>query len=97
MQSAPASDPRTTRALDLLAQSGQWARCTSLADGAELVAIPSQRVAGRFYLVDGTRCSCPDHTRRGVVCKHLRAYRAAQAPAPVATAGAEYDRIFGAD
>lgn len=33
--------------------------------------VPSQQDANDKYVVDGDTCTCPDHTIRGVRCKHL--------------------------
>ncbi|HLF71079.1 MAG TPA: transposase [Dehalococcoidia bacterium] len=35
--------------------------------------VPSQRDANDQYIVDGDTCTCPDHTTRGVRCKHMYA------------------------
>src|SRR5687767_9273331 len=32
--------------------------------------VPSQRDANDKYIVLGETCTCPDHTTRGVLCKH---------------------------
>jgi hypothetical protein len=41
-------------------------------DAADMYLVVSQ--SGREYIVDGREghCSCADHERRGVACKHIR-------------------------
>jgi hypothetical protein len=81
-----ADDPRTIRALELAAEAGQWLRCRDR-DGQVLYGVPSQAIRGRYYLVTGSTCDCPDFRRNGLSpvrvgrsgvhreCKHILAVR----------------------
>jgi len=65
--------PRTVKALAVLATADRWLRAHRKSDGSPAFIIPGSN--GRVYLVDQTSCSCPDATPRGVVCKHQYAVR----------------------
>jgi hypothetical protein len=81
-----ADDPRTIRALELAADAGQWLLCHNHA-GVEAFGVPSQCDTGRYYLVTGSSCDCPDFRRNGLSparlgaagehrpCKHILAVR----------------------
>ena len=79
-----ADDPKTIRAIEIAAEADHWLRGRNAA-GQEVVAVPSQSDASRYYIVtDGARCDCPDFrhgeasSERGdgeVVCKHVLAVR----------------------
>jgi hypothetical protein len=81
-----ADDPRTIRALEIAADAGQWLLCRTPA-GDEAFGVPSQCDAGRYYLVTGSSCDCPDFRRNGLSparrgaagehrpCKHILAVR----------------------
>lgn len=68
------SDPRSLKAVEIAATSGQWLKCRG-ADGSKRYGIPSQSVAGLYYLTDTRACTCPDFQRRGGPCKHIAAVR----------------------
>jgi len=65
--------PRTVKALAVLAGADRWIKAHRKSDGSPAFIIPGND--GRVYLVDQTSCSCPDATARGVVCKHQYAVR----------------------
>jgi len=79
-------DPRSIKAIEIAAGAGQWLRC-HIADGRRVFGVPSQCKAGRYYLVDGQSCTCPDFQRNGLSperrgvegyhgpCKHVYAVR----------------------
>jgi len=79
-------DLRTQRALDIAADAGQFARCTTT-DGTLVWGIPSQTRAHVRYLVTEESCQCEDFRRNGLrrgrigfygshfTCKHVRALR----------------------
>jgi hypothetical protein len=67
-------DPRGVKAIQIAATAGQWLKCRS-ADGSKRYGIPSQSVAGLYYLTDMRACTCPDFQRRGGPCKHIAAVR----------------------
>ena len=72
-----ASDPqeqRSIRAVEIASGAGQWLKCRT-ADGPKRYGIPSQSVAGLYYLADTRSCTCPDFQRRGGPCKHSVAVR----------------------
>jgi hypothetical protein len=81
-----ADDPRTIHAIELAADAGQWLTCRTQF-GDEAYGIPSQSQPGRYYLVTGTTCDCPDFRRHGLSparlgqagehrpCKHILAVR----------------------
>ena len=68
------NDPRSIKALQIAAEVGQWLKCRG-ADGSKRYGIPSQSVAGLYYLADTRSCTCPDFVRRGGPCKHVLAVR----------------------
>ena len=68
------NDPRSIKALQIAAEVGQWLKCRG-ADGSKRYGIPSQSVAGLYYLADTRSCTCPDFQRRGGPCKHIVAVR----------------------
>jgi len=81
-----ADDPRTLRALELASDAGQWLVCRAR-DGRQAYGVPSAGEAGRYYLVTGSSCDCPDFQRPGLAatasgelaeqrpCKHILAVR----------------------
>lgn len=96
------SDPRSVKALAVLATADRWHRGHTKA-GRSFYAIPSSD--GRHvYWTDTRECTCPDFARRGVACKHVLAVRlrvaqltAAEPKPSRAELAARYDAIFGAD
>lgn len=71
----PRTDPHQTEldeALDGRTRRARSERMQVRPVGGGVYEVDSQ--SGRTYAVDvpGSRCTCPDHTYRGVVCKHLR-------------------------
>ena len=68
------TDQRTARALVIAADAGQWIKVRSK-DGHPLAfGVPSQTVAGRYYMVTTNSCQCQDFRRRaGRACKHINA------------------------
>ncbi len=69
-----AHDPRTAKALQLVAGAGQWLRLTDRETGARFYGIRSSD-GQRTYRVTRDGCSCPDRGHRGVVCCHMLAAR----------------------
>ena len=67
-------DPRSRRALALLATAGQWGKFRGH-DGSKCFAIPSQTVPGLYHLANCRSCTCADATRSGLLCKHSLAVR----------------------
>ena len=65
--------PRTVKALAVLAGADQWIKAHRKADGSPCFIIPGSN--GRVYLSDQTSCSCMDAVSRGVTCKHSYAVR----------------------
>lgn len=76
-------DPRTERALT------EYMTVLEERPGAYSVTTQS----GREYRVDrrASRCDCPDHTHRGVRCKHLRrvAFATGERPVPAGVDGVD--------
>ena len=78
-------DPRSVRALAVLAQAPTWTKGHTK-DGRAFFVIPGSK--GRIYWTDTRACTCPDARERGVTCKHQLAVRMwtiqqqATAPAP---------------
>jgi len=62
-------DQRTARALELLSGADRWLKITSKLDGRRYYVVPSSD-GQHLYWVRPDSCTCPDATRRGVVCKH---------------------------
>ena len=67
-------DFRSFKAAEIAATAGQWLKCRT-ADGSKRYGVPSQSVAGLYYLADTRFCACPDFQRRGGPCKHVLAVR----------------------
>jgi uncharacterized Zn finger protein len=67
-------DPRSAKAIEIASSAGQWLKCRT-ADGSKRYGVPSQSVAGRYYLTDTRTCTCPDFQRHGGPCKHSAAVR----------------------
>ncbi len=65
-------DPRSVRALAVLATADQWTKGHTK-DGRPFFAVPGSR--GRIYWTDTRACTCPDARERGVACKHQLAVR----------------------
>ena len=75
-----ADDPRTIKAVELAADAQFWLTgCTP--EGEDIYGVPSQSEPGRYYIVTGSSCDCPDfqHQQPQPVeqrqCKHLLAVR----------------------
>ena len=72
------SDPRSVKALAILADSGQWLKLRTR-DGRKYYGVPSQSEPGRFYAADCYGCDCPDFLKRlesgraSFPCKHMLA------------------------
>ena len=68
------TDPRSAKALALLARAHTWTHGRRKCDG-----LPFAIVAGSkpetTYMVSELGCTCRDANRRGVMCKHQTAYR----------------------
>ena len=79
-------NPRSVRALAVLATADRWTKGHRKADGRPFFSIPGSN--GRVYMTDTRACTCPDARERGVDCKHILAVRLwtiehkAEAPAP---------------
>ena len=70
-------DPRTVRALAVLATADRWVRGHRRSDGRPFFIIPGSK-AGTAYYTDTRACTCPDKNdpRRKVdACKHVLAVR----------------------
>ena len=66
-------DPRSVRALAVLAQAPQWTKGHTK-DGRAFFVIPVS--CGRIYWTDCRDCTCPDRQQRRVeACKHVLAVR----------------------
>ncbi len=80
------TDPRSVRALAVLATADRWVKGHRKADGRAFFAIPGSN--GRIYFTDTRDCSCPDQRQRDETCKHILGVRlwalqhAATPPAP---------------
>lgn len=86
MVTISAEDPRTIKAISIAAGAGQWLKC-HMRDGQKAFGVPSQCQPGRYYLVTGSSCDCPDFRRNGLsgtrlghagehrACKHVLAVR----------------------
>ena len=81
-------DPRSIRALAVLATADQWTKGHTK-DGRPFFVVPGSR--GRIYWTDTRDCTCPDRQERQVACKHMLAVRMwtlANTPAAPAPKGA---------
>jgi len=67
------ADPRSVRALAVLATADRWVKGHRKADGRAFFTIPGSN--GRLYHADTRDCTCPDARERGVTCKHQLAVR----------------------
>ncbi len=67
------ADPRSVRALAVLATADRWVKGHRKADGRAFFAIPGSN--GRIYFTDTRDCSCPDRRQRDETCKHQIAIR----------------------
>jgi len=67
------TDPRSVKALTLLAQSSTWTHGRRKCDALPFAIVPGSN--GATYMVSQLGCTCPDANRRGVMCKHQTAYR----------------------
>jgi len=67
------ADPRSVRALAVLATADRWVKGHRKADGRPFFTIPGSN--GRLYHADCRDCTCPDARERGVTCKHQIAIR----------------------
>jgi hypothetical protein len=82
------TDPRSVRALAVLATADRWVKGHRRSDGLAFFAIPGSN--GRVYNTTTRVCTCPDARERGATCKHQLAVRlwmierkaTAGAPAP---------------
>ena len=87
------SDPRTVKAIAVLTGCGQWLKVRAR-DGRTAFGVPSQRVAGLYYMVTSRSCTCEDfarHARHGGVCKHMLAARIHLLVLQIVDAGGEID------
>ena len=66
------ADPRSVRALVVLAQADTWVKGHTK-DGRAFFVITGSR--GRIYWTDTRACTCPDARERGATCKHQFAVR----------------------
>jgi hypothetical protein len=67
------SDSRFPKAVAIADQAGQWLKCRT-SQGRKAYGVPSQRTAGRYYLVTQTSCTCEDAKRhQGSICKQALA------------------------
>lgn len=68
-----ADNPRSIKALAVLATADRWVKGHRKADGRPFFTVPGSN--GRLYHVDTRDCTCPDRQQRGVDCKHILAVR----------------------
>jgi len=87
------TETRHSKALALLADSGQWLRDRQLSNGRQATGIPSQRVRGLYHWTDGQTCSCYDFRRRQLACKHVLACRLDAIARPVQPASDVVDGL----
>ena len=66
------SDPRSMRALAVLATADRWVKGHTK-DGRPFFVVPGSN--GRVYWTDTRDCTCPDRRERDETCKHTRAVR----------------------
>ena len=66
-------NPRTVRALAVLATADRWVKGHRKADGRAFFTIPGSN--GHLYHADTRDCTCPDRQERRVECKHMLAVR----------------------
>ena len=72
------SDPRSVKALAILADAGQWLKLRTR-DGRKFYGVRSQANPDTVYSVDCYGCSCPDFLKRlesgraSFPCKHMLA------------------------
>ena len=66
-------DPRSVRALAVLATADRWVKGHRKADGRAFFTISGSN--GRIYHADTRDCTCPDRRERGLDCKHILAVR----------------------
>jgi len=67
------TDPRSLKALAVLATADRWTKGHRKSDGRSFFVIPGSR--GHTYYTDQSACTCPDVRERGSVCKHQLAVR----------------------
>src|SRR3712207_1637044 len=65
-------DPRSVRALAVLATADRWVKGHTKA-GRPSFVVPGSN--GRVYWTDTRDCTCPDRRQRDETCKHIRAVR----------------------
>jgi predicted nucleic acid-binding Zn finger protein len=63
------TDARTAKALELLGGADRWLKITSKANGRRYYVVPGSN--GALYWANLVECTCPDHARRGIRCKHI--------------------------
>src|SRR5215210_9527638 len=68
------TDPRSVRALAVLATADRWHRGHRKEDGRSFYVVPSSN-GSTVYMVDTHACTCPDHVNCGVDCAHILAVR----------------------
>ena len=66
------ADPRSVRALAVLATADRWTFGHRMADGLAFAIIPASK-PGATYFTSAIGCTCPDHRERGGACKHMTA------------------------
>jgi SWIM zinc finger len=66
-------NPRSCKALDVLATSDRWLKIRRKGDGVKFYVIPGS--SGHVYWTNCAECSCPDAQQRGSVCKHITAVK----------------------
>jgi len=65
------TDPRSVRALAVLATADRWVKGHRKGDGRAFFVIPGS--VGRIYFTDTRDCTCPDRRQRDETCKHILA------------------------
>ena len=67
------TDPRSVRALAVLATADTWVKGHRKSDGTAFFVIQGSN--GRVYWTNCRDCTCPDRQQRAVDCKHMLAVR----------------------
>ncbi len=72
------NDPRSVRALAVLATADRWTKGHRKSDGTAFFVVPGSN--GAVYWTDTRVCTCPDFAKNapqemGFACKHIRAAR----------------------
>ncbi len=78
------ADPRSVKALEVLASAPRWLKIRRKADGTKFYVIPGSKGVAHWTATDGSGCTCKGYRYRGT-CSHVLAVReflAVERPAP---------------